>query len=68
MTDTRPASSVRPTRRALLARAAAAPALALPAVALAASGEVPQMAPDPHPAWFAEWRASVDYLNPAFPR
>src|SRR3954453_3560484 len=46
-----------PTRRALLAGAAAAPALALPA-----STRV-EAAPDPHPAWFAEWRALVDWYN-----
>src|SRR5690242_1927550 len=43
-----PAPAHQPTRRALLAGAAAAPALALPAVALAA----PEV--DPHVAWAAE--------------
>src|SRR3954471_13650322 len=46
------------SRRALLASAAlVAPALALPTVAMA-GGE-----PDPDPAWFAEWRALVDWCN-----
>src|SRR3954463_10703042 len=51
------------TRRALLAGAAAAPALALPAIAVEASANGSQIAPDPHPAWFAEWRALVDWCN-----
>src|SRR5689334_8399124 len=58
MTDTHPAPERRPSRRALLAGAASAPVLALPAVAAAAG-----QAPDPHPAWFAEWRATVDSFN-----
>src|SRR4051812_29040063 len=48
------------TRRALLAGAAAAPALPLPAVACSAPNGIE---PDPHPAWFAEWRALVDWYN-----
>ena len=51
------------TRRALLASAAlAAPVLALPAVAVWGSSPV-TAEPDPHPAWFAEWRALVDWFN-----
>jgi hypothetical protein len=55
----RPSSDVKSeTRRALLATAAVAPASFLPAIAAAAGEE-----PDPHPAWFAEWRALVDWCN-----
>src|SRR4051794_4480018 len=50
--------NLRPSRRALLASAAlVAPASLLPAIA--AAGQEP----DPHPAWFAEWRALVDWYN-----
>src|SRR3954465_8963832 len=50
--------NLRPPRRAPLAapaRAARAPLLP----AIAAAGQEP----DPHPAWFAEWRALVDWYN-----
>jgi hypothetical protein len=44
-------------RRALLASAA------MTAPAAAASVNNSQTAPGPHPAWFAEWRALVDWCN-----
>src|SRR4051794_35148648 len=47
-----------PTRRALLAGAAlAVPAAALPALAAA------PVEPDPHPAWYREWEALLDWCN-----
>src|SRR3954447_2374712 len=53
-------SCSQPTRRALLAGAArVAPAALLPAIAAAAEDG----ASDPHPAWFAEWRALGDWDN-----
>src|SRR5689334_5125047 len=59
------------SRRALLAGAAlVAPAALLPAIAAAA--EVPRLpnstagqAPDPHPAWFAEWKTYLNWCNTA---
>jgi hypothetical protein len=51
-----------PTRRALLAGAAAAPVVALPAVAIC---EPFTDAPDPHPAWHAEWRELLHWSNTA---
>ncbi len=52
------------SRRTLLATAAmTAPAALLPAIAAAASVNNSQTAPDPHPAWFAERRALVDWCN-----
>jgi hypothetical protein len=48
------------SRRVLLAGAAlVAPASLLRVIAAAASGQDP----DPHPAWFAEWRALTDWYN-----
>jgi hypothetical protein len=45
-------------RRAMLGRlATGATVVALPATALAAD------APDPHPAWYAEWKANLDWCN-----
>ena len=44
------------SRRTALARIAAVSVATVPAVAIA--GEA-----DPHPAWFAEWRAAVDFMN-----
>src|SRR4051794_24565801 len=67
-TENRRPPDFRPSRRALLAdslglsalgAALVAPASLLPAFAAAAAGQ----APDPHPAWFAEWRALVDWYN-----
>src|SRR4051812_17717599 len=55
--------NLRPTRRALLASAAlVAPATLLPAIAAAEDG-----ASDPHPAWFAEWRALVEWQDTTHP-
>src|SRR3954464_6249054 len=52
----------RPSRRTLLASAALlAPASLLPAIAAVAAGEDP----DPHPAWFAEWRELLHWSNTA---
>src|SRR4051812_6399232 len=57
------------TRRTLLASAAlVAPAALLPAIAAAAEEvrflNVPALqTPDPHLAWFAEWRACLDHQN-----
>src|SRR4051812_358438 len=52
---------LRPSRRALLAGAAlVAPASLLPAIAAMAEVE-----PDPHPAWFAEWRELLRWSNTA---
>jgi hypothetical protein len=48
----------RPSRRTLLAGAAlVAPATLLPAIAAAAEDT------DPHPAWWAEWRALTAFLD-----
>src|SRR3954451_8522922 len=53
------------SRRALLAGAAlVAPAALLPAIATASDND-DQMAPDPHPAWHAEWRALHRWCNTA---
>ena len=58
-TEPRRSPAARPSRRTLLASAAlVAPAALLPAIAAAAGKE-----PDPHPAWFAEWRVLVDWYN-----
>ena len=57
-TEPRRSPDFRPSRRTLLASAAlVAPATLLPAIAAAAED------PDPHPAWFAEWRACLDHMN-----
>ena len=49
------------TRRTLLASAAlVAPAAVLPA---AVAGPMVPNGDDPHPAWFAEWRALIDWCN-----
>jgi hypothetical protein len=63
-TEPRRSPEHRPTRRALLASAALmAPASLLPAIAAAAFVNRGQMDPDPHPAWFAEWRALIEWQD-----
>jgi hypothetical protein len=62
-TEPQRSPSSRPTRRALLAGAAAVvPTAALPAVAIcdpiADAAET-----DPHLAWYVEWRALLDWCN-----
>src|SRR4051812_19299128 len=59
-TETRCSPSSLPTRRALLAGAALVAPVSLLLPALAAAAE---HAPDPHVAWFAEWRACLDHQN-----
>ena len=54
-------SPSQPTRRALLAGAAASPVLALPAVAYCAV--IPAAEPDPHPAWARQAEAVIARLN-----
>ena len=57
-TEPRRSPDFRPSRRTLLASAAlVAPATLLPAIAAGAEDT------DLHPAWFAEWRALVDWYN-----
>jgi hypothetical protein len=46
-----------PNRRALLGQLITGAALAAPAVAIASDS------PDPHLAWFAEWRDAIDFMN-----